>query len=263
MARPAPSKTRSPLLPFYVILGVVAVAGVAWLVSQRGGGGGAAAVSPVPTQIDSSVLARTQGISLGDPNAPVVIFEFADFQCPACATFARFTTPLIKDPWVANGTVRMVFFDFPITGAHPNAFLAARAARCANEQDRFWDYHDLLYGRQSEWSTRNRPVDFFVDMATQLGLNESQFAGCLRSDKYAAEVTQSMMFGETMGVGGTPTLFINGRRMLEIPLTAQDLEAVIRAELGNRAPAAAAPAAPAADTAPADGTAAPADSAAP
>ena len=256
--RPAPKPRRSPLTPFYVILGVVAVAGAFLLFRQTAGGGGAA------TTLEQVVLTPEQlqsvpGISQGSPDAPLVLMEFADFQCPGCGQFARFSKPLVKD-YIDNGTVRFVWYDFPLTQIHRNAVLASRAGRCANEQNLFWPFHDVVFTNQTQWSESTDATDRFIDYAQQAGLDRAAFSQCLRSEKYQKEVSESYQLGTTLGVSGTPTLFLNGKR-IETPRTKAEWDQLIQAELGtSAAPAAAAPApAAATDTAPAPA----ADSAAP
>jgi protein-disulfide isomerase len=185
----------------------------------------------VEVAIDPAELSRVQGISIGREDAPVVIYEFADFQCPACGQYASFVTPLIKERLVEPGLVRYVYYDFPLVRAHPHAFLAARAGRCANEQGKFWGYHDLVYARQPTWSALSDATDFFVDLAREAGLDEERFEACLRSDRYAEEVTRSLRLGESLGVQGTPTLFVNGKR-LPNPPTFEELEQIVRQEAG-------------------------------
>lgn len=245
--RPAPkTRRRNPLLPFYVILGVVALAGAFFLFRQMQGGGGTPATTLQPVAMSPEQLQRVPGISQGQPDAPVVIMEFADFQCPGCGSFASFSKPLIKDH-IDNGTVRFVWYDFPLVQIHKNATLAARAGRCANEQNQFWQYHDHLFGRQSQWSESNDAADLFVDYAGQVGLDRAAFAECLRSDKYQKEVSESFQLGTTLGVNSTPTLFVNGKRVQETPSTRAEWEELIRQETGaaGQAPAAAPATAPA------------------
>ena len=203
-------------------------------------GGEEAATEPVPVAIDPAELSRVEGIALGREDAPVVIYEFADFQCPACGQYAALITPLIKERLVEPGTVRYVHYDFPLVNAHPNAFLAARAARCADEQGGFWPFSDVVYARQPSWSGEGNPTDLFVEYAETVGLNASEFEQCLRSDRYAEEVTRSLRLGESLGVQGTPTFFINGKR-LPTPPTFQELERLVAEETG------ATPAAPGAE----------------
>ena len=248
MAR-TPSQ-RNPLTPFYIVLAVVAVGGAIFLFSQLRSGG-VAANAPVPVQIDPAELSRVQGISMGREDAPVVLYEFADYQCPHCAEWVTFIEPLVKERLVNTGMVRYVYYEFPLD--FPHSFVTARAGRCANEQGKFWEYHDLVYARQQTWSPMgtNDAVDFLVDLSAQAGLDEDQFDGCLRSDKYAREVTLTRQLGDQLGVGGTPTLFINGKRIPNLPQDFSELEAIVRQEAG------------AAAGAPAAGDSATADSAAP
>ncbi|MBA3968639.1 MAG: thioredoxin domain-containing protein [Gemmatimonadetes bacterium] len=233
MARsPAPKKQqRSPLMPFYLILGVVALVGLGLLARQMMAGGGTAAKAPVPVTMDPAQLAQVQGISVGRADAPVQIFEFADFQCPGCGEFARFVSPIIKERYVQAGTVRYVYYDFPLP-MHPHAFLASRAARCANEQGKFWEYHDVLYGRQSQWSPQRDATDSFIEYARDIqGLDQGPFRDCVRSDRYAREVTENIKLGESLGVNGTPTVFINGKRLPNVP-GPKELDVLIQQEVG-------------------------------
>jgi protein-disulfide isomerase len=174
----------------------------------------------------------------------VVIMEFADFQCPGCGQFARFSKPLIEEH-VQTGNVRFVWYDFPLVQIHANAFLAARAGRCAHEQERFWPYHDVLFGKQADWSGATRAVSLFTEYAELAGLDRARFAECLRSDRYQEEVSQSYELGTSLGVSGTPTLFINGKRVQEIPNTRVQWDALIRQEMGGPAEPEATDAAPA------------------
>jgi protein-disulfide isomerase len=243
-SRPSSAEPRrSPLTPFYAILGLVALAGLGILAYQMFGRS-EGATAPVQVAVDPQAASRAQGIALGPEDAPVVIYEFADFQCYGCAQFASLTMPVVKERFVDTGMVRYVFYDYPLVSIHPNAFLAARAGRCANEQGRFWPYHDRLFQQQGRWSTERNPSGMFVDYARQLGLDAGAFEGCLRSDRFAAEVTQSMALAESLGVQGTPTLFVNGKRLQDVP-SASELDRIIREEMGGAGTAA--PAAPASE----------------
>ena len=237
MARSSSAPKRSSLTPFYAILGLVALVGVAVLAYQLLGKE-EATTAPVAVELDPAELARVQGISIGRDDAPVVIYEFADFQCPGCGQFASFVTPLIKERLVEPGLVRFVYYDFPLA-MHPHAFLAARAARCANEQGRFWEYHDLLYARQPTWSAMRDATDFFVELGAEAGLDTGAFEGCVRSDRFAQEVTESLRLGESLQVRGTPTLIINGKRLDSGIPSFAELEQLVREEAGMAAGAAA------------------------
>jgi glutaredoxin len=183
----------------------------------------------------------------GGTRAAVELVEFSDFECPYCRTF----TATLKQVLGAYGDrVRLVYRQMPIPSLHPQAFRAAEASLCAHEQGRFWDYHDVLYARQSRWSSMREVTGYFVDIAAEIGLDRSQFDSCLRSDRYAEEVTRNLRLGESLGVSGTPTLFVNGRRLPHIPAYS-DLEAMVMEEAGQAGQAAPAGAAPATESAPA------------
>src|SRR5690606_24892775 len=196
-------KSASPsgsMKPFYVALAVVAVAGVAFILWQmRGRGSGGAATQPIPVQISDAELNSVQGISIGRQDAPVVIYEFADFQCPGCGQFATFTAPLIKERLVETGQVRFVYYDFPLP-QHQHAFLAARAARCATVQGKLWESHDLRDAREPTWAVLRNATDFFIDLAEEIGLDESALSAGLRADRYREEVSRSIQLGERLGV---------------------------------------------------------------
>lgn len=259
MPRPAPKTRRTnALLPFYALLGVVALVGAIFLFRQVKGGGGGAATTLQEVVMTPEQLQRVPGISKGQPNAPVVIMEFADFQCPACGQFARFSEPLVKDH-IDAGTVRFVWYDYPLVEIHQNAMLASRAGRCANEQNQFWAYHDYVFGQQQRWSEEKNPVNLFIEYAEQAGLDRNAFAQCLRSDKYQKEVSESRQLGGTLGVSGTPTLFVNGKRVQKTPSTRAEWDELVRQETNG----AATPAATAGQTAPAAGMASPAGPASP
>lgn len=196
----------------YIIIGVVALVAVGAYFALRGGGGGAGATQPVELTGDAADVQRAQGVAMGNADAPVLLYEFADYQCPACAQFSTFAHPLIKERLVDQGIAHFVRYDYPIISGHPHAFLASRAARCAGEQDRYWEYHDVLYGRQPTWSpSRGAPTEEFIDYAELVGIDRGAFEECLRSDEHAEEVTRNLRLGESLGVTGTPTLMINGQ----------------------------------------------------
>jgi len=151
---------------------------------------------------------------IGDQNAPITIIEFSDFQCPFCARFQTQTLPLILEQYVNTGKVKFVFRDFPIQSSHPNAMPAAVAAECANEQDRYWQFHDELFENQGVWNKMSivDATDVFKGYAAKLELNKEQFNSCLDSGKYIGEINSDLNDGRKYGITGTPGFFIGNEK---------------------------------------------------
>ena len=138
----------------------------------------------------------------GNPKARVMIVEFSDFQCPYCSQVeATLKSVLSKH----QDTVALAFRDMPITQIHPMAQGAAEAARCAGEQGKFWEYHDLLFGDQGSLDRNG-----LIAKAVKLQLDAKQFEACVSSEKFKAQVQQDNQEGLRAGVSGTPGFFING-----------------------------------------------------
>ena len=233
--KPGASK-RGGLRQFYLVLALVAVVGIAALGYAVARGGGGAVLEPIAVEgLDDArtLVAKAEGMALGDPSAPAKLLIFNDFQCPACAAFAAQITPFLKAELVDAGKLQIVYHDFPLVNVHPHAFIAARAARCAGEQGKYWEYYSMLFGQQGRWSTRPRaPLGDFEGYAAEVGLDRDAFGACLRSDRYADVVTANMQLGQQLGVDGTPTLILNGRRIRDWRSFA-DLKRLIEGEAGN------------------------------
>jgi protein-disulfide isomerase/Flp pilus assembly protein TadD len=138
----------------------------------------------------------------GSPHAPVMIVEFSDFQCPFC----RKVQPILKNLLAKyEGRVSLAYRDFPLRGMHGQAELGAESARCAGEQGKFWEYHDLLFENPDKL---NR--DGVMELARSLKLNEKQFDACVSGGKYRSKVEEDLQQGIRAGVLGTPGIFING-----------------------------------------------------
>ena len=209
-------KKGGDLKAFYLVLGATAViAAVALGWSALGGGAGSAATQPDqsivagPMEDLEALVALATGVERGDPNAPITILEFGDFQCPACQQFATFVKPEIDMAYVDEGIVRFVYHDYP---AHIHSFLASRAARCALDQGEqyFWPYHDQLFAHQSTWGlSQGPPMNAFEDYAAVIGLDADDFSSCLDSDRHADVVSANLRLGMELGVSGTPSMFMS------------------------------------------------------
>jgi protein-disulfide isomerase len=162
---------------------------------------------PKETKIDM------QGLIEDDPwggkeDGKVIIVEFSDFLCPFC----KKSVPVVKRVLEIYGDqVLFVYRDFPIYSLHPTAGKAAEAAECADDQGRFWEYHDNLFDKQSEWGKVGVPK--FKEYAIALELDTNAFNECLDSGKYTDEVNMDLLEGKSLGITGTPAFFINGRKV--------------------------------------------------
>ena len=147
---------------------------------------------------------------IGNPDAPITIIEFSDFQCPFCARFYSQTLPLIYQEYIEPGKVKLVFRDYPIQSIHPNAVPAAVASECANEQGKFKEMHDMLFEKQNEWSSQETTValSLFGQYATKIQLEQEVFDSCLTSGKYIEEIKKDLDDGRDYGVSGTPGFFV-------------------------------------------------------
>lgn len=164
--------------------------------------------------------------TLGAPDAPITMVEFADFQCPYCGRFHRETKGALLEEY--GDRLRYVVLHFPLRSIHPQAQKAAEAAECARDQDAFFEYADILYRHQRELA----PTQLLA-YAGDAGLDPERFAACLESGEKADVVDGDIQEGLRHGVRSTPTFFVNGRRILGAqPLPS--FRAAIDAALGER-----------------------------
>jgi protein-disulfide isomerase len=171
---------------------------------------------PPPTPIP---VAELLGITnddpraLGDPNAPVLIVEFTDFECPFCKRFVEETRPQIVERFVETGVVRFVIRDMPLNDIHPAAQISAAASRCAADQNQFWPMYERLFAtHQVEWGgapVRDREV--FIAFAADLGLDATAFTACLDDPATTAEVIAETQAAGSLGINSTPSFLVNGR----------------------------------------------------
>jgi protein-disulfide isomerase len=165
-----------------------------------------------------------RGFVRGPKDAPITIVEFSDFQCPFCKN-ANNTVKQVLEKY--PGKVKLVFRDYPLASIHPQAPKAHEAARCAADQSKFWEYHDVLFVK----APRLAPQDL-KQYAVELKLDPNAFNQCLDSGKYAAEVDKDFQEGAGLGLTGTPSFFINGRQLVGAqPLSA--FQKIIDSELAK------------------------------
>jgi protein-disulfide isomerase len=153
--------------------------------------------------------AKAVGNSLGDPNAPVTLEVYADFQCPACGQFDRGTLKQIEDKYVDSGKVRIVFNHFAFIGDESTR--AAEASECANAQGKFWQYADTLFNNQAGENQGAFSDVNLEKFAQQVGLDMTQYTTCMDQNTYLGKVQTSSLAAQQRNVNSTPTLFINGQ----------------------------------------------------
>lgn len=146
----------------------------------------------------------------GNADAPLTIIEFSDFQCPFCMKFHSETLPLIEQNYIETGKVKFVYRDFPIESIHPNAVPAALASECADEQGKFWQFHDMLFNNQELWAKQDsiKSSQTFMTFAEKLSMNMDIFGTCLSTAKYSDEINKDLQDGRSYGITGTPGFFV-------------------------------------------------------
>lgn len=186
---------------------------------------------PIP---ENRALAETTGAESlhirGNPNAPVTLEEFGDFQCPPCGSFATFVEKLLKE---YDSRLRIVFHNFPLP-AHEHAREAALAAEAAGLQGHFWEMYDVLYREQVFWSYAPNTRELFESYAGTIGLNLDQFRKDMDGEKAKERVDADHALGDSLGVKVTPTLFINNQPMDLKDKNPEGVRAAINAALAAK-----------------------------
>jgi protein-disulfide isomerase len=204
------------LKPFYLLLGAIAVVG-AVLIAVFGGGQALPELAASSDCQNQPAGATAKGVALGPDSAKVRIDEYSDFECPWCARFAILTEPDIRQRLIPTGKVKWRYMNFPLDG-HPNSPAAHLVAACALEQGKFWQMHDALYTGQSDWATERNPMRLFFQYANRVGLNADSLRECVKSRRPWAGIQAEKCEGLRLGVGGTPTFFVNGHPLPDIPV---------------------------------------------
>jgi len=215
------------LLPVFFLLGFAS----GWLIWGRDAGRQAAVAAAEPSAqepIQRVNVSLDDDPAVGPADAPITIVEFSDYQCPYCQRWHEETFQALMDAY--PGQIHFVYRDFPLYSLHPQAEPAAVAANCANEQGKFWNYHDLLFSKKFDLGK-----EAYLAYAEELGLDKNAFETCLSSDKYVAEVSADYTSAGELGVNSTPTFFVNGIALVGAqPLSV--FQQVIDMELAGQIP---------------------------
>src|SRR5438445_10658724 len=214
-------------LPFVIVAGVALVAlgsGAMLYRAKRQ----QQQLRPIPENKALSGTTDAESIHIrGNPNAPVTLEEFGDFQCPPCSSFATFGEKLLEE---YDSRLRIVFRNFPLQ-AHEHAREAALAAEAAGFQGKFWEMHDMLYREQATWSKASNVRELFESYAGTIGLNLDQFKKDIDGEKVKERVDSDHARGQSLGITMTPTLYINNQPVEGRDKTPDGVRAAINAAL--------------------------------
>ncbi len=155
---------------------------------------------------DHMIRMKTSRVK-GNPNAPIKIVEFIDFQCPACATGAK----MIKEKMEIYPDQIFLEMKYYPLAMHQHAFTSSYYAECALRQGKFWEFQDLLIGRQIMWSNLPEVKTVFDDMAKEVGLKQDKLEACLQDEKIKETVMKTREEGDLLGVKSTPSYFVNDK----------------------------------------------------
>jgi protein-disulfide isomerase len=213
----------------YAALGVLALAAILAVVLTGG--------SPKADTFAVSAnapAADPEGYLLGNPNAPVQVLEWADFECPGCMQFATLTEPDVRQRLVETGQVSFRFFFFPLTEIHRSAASAAYAAACAGDQNKFWEMHDAIFQGFNDWAggRARDPKGVFEGYAERIGLDAGAWSSCYDSDKHHATIQSHVTAGVQRGVQSTPT-FVIGDRQVSGALAYDQFKALVDSALAK------------------------------
>ena len=166
-------------------------------------------------KLTSTKLIENGSPFMGNPNAPITILEWGDYQCTFCYKFHQNTLDIINEDFIKTGKVKIIFKDFPLNGL--DSKLAAEASYCAQDQEKYWKYHDELYknwgGERTGWITRES-LDKFAET---VDLDLKKFNKCLDDHKYENKVDLLYEFGKEIGIDATPSFLVfNDQKMIKI-----------------------------------------------
>jgi len=235
------------LLPFFIILVVLGLAlGSAWYLTQSSPAASQSAAvvqnqPPAPPGSPAAAASQpvvNQGIpgaepphTVGPANAPAQLEEFGDFQCPPCGLFH----PILEEMEREFGDkLRVTFRQFPLVPAHQHALTAASASEAAGLQGKFWEMHKLIFEHQKEWKDQFDVRPIFQGYAERIGLNMERFKRDMDGEVVQQRIFQDGKRGRSLGVKGTPTVFLNGREVPFESLPAERLRVLIRQEIDKK-----------------------------
>jgi protein-disulfide isomerase len=234
----ASKKSSTSNRAFYLVIGAVAVFGIGALTYQSTRAKDGLNASPIDTTLPP---VNSSGYTIGNPSAPIQVTEFGDFECPACGRFSELTEPDVRKNYVSTGKVLWRFIDYPLP-MHKNTWQASRAAACADEQGKFWEFHDALYSTQDQWNgeATGSPDKFMKQLGERLGLDKSKFNACVDDKKMQAKIQAHYQLAVSRQIGSTPT-FIVGDRQVSAAMPYDDFAKILDSAIARAPKASAAP----------------------
>ncbi|HJP91038.1 MAG TPA: thioredoxin domain-containing protein [Pyrinomonadaceae bacterium] len=235
------------ILPFIIILAVLGIALVsAWYFTrsmpvsttaagsqqpQPQGSSAPQAAAQNPPVVSKGVPGAEPAHVLGPANAPARLEEFGDFECPPCGMFHPILVEMHKE---FGDKLQITFREYPLVPTHQHALAAASAAEAAGMQGKFWEMHDLLYERQKDWKTQFDVRPVFEGYAKEIGLDVERYNRDVASDAVAQRIFLDGKRGHSLGVTGTPTVFVNGREVPFQSLPADQLRVILQREIEKK-----------------------------
>lgn len=221
------TQSKEQMKKYSIWAGVVAVivlviGGLFWVVS-----------APPPTSSGPNTNIpdiSSKDMTTGNPKSKVEVIEYGDFQCPACGLAFPTVKQLLAED---KDKIKFSYRFFPLISVHPNAFAADLAAYAAFKQGKFWEYHDILYSKQIDWSNLSDPTDSFLTYAKSLNLDSKKFATDMKSDDTKKYVQDSEDAGTSQGINSTPTFFVN-KRMVQNWQSLDEFKKLINEELSAK-----------------------------
>lgn len=208
-----------------ITIGFVAIVAVIMVFASTHGP--ATSANQAASLVDATT---TREWATGNLNVSTTLVEYGDFECPACGVYYPLVEKIVTE---FGGQLKFVFRDFPLRGVHQNADLAARAAEAAGKQGKFWEMYNALYSNQDQWSELGDARSQFVKYAASIGLNVSAFTSDVDSKDVAQNVENDLESGEASGVNGTPTFFLNGKK-LDNPKSYDEFRNIIIIAIGQK-----------------------------
>lgn len=188
--------------------------------------GGSGINTPTGNTLDVAVTS-TDHIK-GPETAKATLVEYSDFECPACAQYEGLVQEVMK---AFPNDLRLVYRHFPLQAAHPKAMIASQASEAAGKQGKFWEMHDILFAKQSEWAKSTDTEKLFNDYATSLGLNKEQFEKDISEASIREKINSDYVSAVKFGVNGTPTFYLNGKHI--VPKSIDEFKTLVQEALSK------------------------------